>query len=330
MVYEDFKRALYRNVLGHKERTDVSVRLFECRTMYTDEESVHLIKAINWGSRGVKDVMVLDDMLCLSWGNDNVVSVKYWSVRLLFERYQEEGWLGVLPEIITKMEEGVNGRCKPRWRVSYEHCRRRHILRPLNYYRNRDELENCIYWRFGDVALVLYDLVFETEEDCTTMKIYREMTEEWGVKDDILLNNALVNTRDRMPPRLFHGNDLRYCRSQKDGIFMPGDGDIDVRIESQDGQESILGYRLTTTRWINGAIALFYPYVKEQLAWMMQGDFYVGFPSIHEAVIHPVRYKVLSEMKAAIQHTNIIFDEREMLTSRVYRYMSNRQELLEV
>lgn len=330
MMYEEFKRGLYRNVLGHMGETDARVFLFECRTMYTDEESVCMINAINLASRGVKDVMVLDDILCLAWENDTVVRLKYWNVRLLFERYLEEGWLSVLPEIITRMEEGANGKAKPKWRMSYERCRRRHILRPLNYYRNRDELENCIYRRFGDMALVLYDLVFETGEECSTMKIYREMAEEWGVKDDVLLNNALVNTRDRMPPRLFHGDDLRFDYSQKDGIFMPGEGDITVRIESRDGGEGIQGYRLTTSRWLNGAIAIFYPYVKEQLAWMMQGDFYVGFPSIHEAVIHPVRYKVLSEMKAAIHHTNIIFDEREMLTNRVYRYMSNRQELLEV
>lgn len=330
MVYEDFKRVLYRNVLQHGGKADVRVRLFECRRMYMDGESVQTIKAINLTSRGVKDVVVPDDMLCLSWGNDDSVSLKYWNVRLLFERYREEGWMSVLPEIIATMEEGENDRRKSGWGTNYDRCRRRHILRPLNYYHNREELENCIYRQFGDVALVLYDLVFETEEDCTTMKIYREIAEKWGVRDDILLNNALVNTRNRMPPRLFHGNDLRYCSSQKDGIFMPEDGDINVQIESQDGREGMLGYRLTTTRWLNGAIALFYPYVKEQLARMMKGDFYVGFPSIHEAVIHPVRCKVLSEMKAAIQHTNIIFDEREMLTNRVYRYMSNRQELLEM
>ncbi len=228
------------------------------------------------------------------------------------------------------MERSAGAGDRNGFSIRYENCRRRHILRPLNYMRNREELEGCIYWKFGDVALVLYDLVFETEQDCTTMKIYREMAEEWGVKEDVLLHNALFNTRDKMPPRLFHGNDLRYIRRVQEGIFMPEEGEAKVSLQEEDELEGMRGYRLTTTRWINGAIAVFYPYVKEQLAWMLQGDFYVGFPSIHEAVIHPVRYKVLSEMKAALYHTNIVFDEREMLTNRVYRYMSSRQELLEV
>ncbi len=330
MTYEYFKRALYHNVLRQRVRADVCVRLFECHVMYTDEESVRMIKVVNLTTRGASDVVVLDDMLCLAWENGGLVSVKYWRVKRLYERYRRGGWIHVLPEIVEKMESGGNGEWRPKWRASYERCRRRQVLRPLNYYRNREELEDCIYWRFGDVALVLYDLVFETEEDCTTMKIYREMAEEWGVEDDILLNNALFNTRVRMPPRLFHGNDIRFQRSQNDGIFMPGDGEINVRIEEENEQEGMRGYRLTTTRWINGAIALFYPYVKEQLAWMMKGDYYVGFPSIHEAVVHPVRHKVLSEMKAAIQHTNIVFDEREMMTDRVYRYLSSRMELVEV
>ncbi len=226
--------------------------------------------------------------------------------------------------------ESGRGDGRARWCIHYERSRRRHIIRPLNYYCNRGELEDCIYWRFGDVALVLYDLVFETDDDCTTMKISREMTEEWGVSDEILLNNALLNTCAKMPPRLFYGDDLRYRCKAESGIFMPGEGSVNMTLGGNSEREAMLGYRLTTTRRINGAVALFYPHVKERLAGMMQGDFYVGFPSIHEAVIHPVRYKVLSGMKAAIYHTNLVFDERELLTNRVYRYMSSRQELLEV
>lgn len=231
--------------------------------------------------------------------------------------------MGVLPEIVVRLQEGEN---RLKRTSGYEQSRRRHILRPMNYHFNRAELENCIYWRFGDMALVLYDLMFETEDECTTMKINREMAEEWRMEDEVLLKNALLNTRDRMPPRLFCEENGRYS----DGVFMPEDGPVSVHIRRSDSRDGMIGYRLTTVRQINGAIAVFYPYVKERLAWMMKGDFYVGFPSIHEAVIHPVRHRVLGEMKEALRHTNLLFDQREMLTGRVYRYMESRQELLEV
>lgn len=328
MIYEKFKRELYCNVMQQRCRTDVIVRLFECREICMDEEGLQMIYLINLADHGVRDAVVREDILCMSWGG-GIANMKYWRVPFLYERFQREGWMGVLPEIVVRLQEGGSEE-RSKWRSGYEYSRRRHILRPLNYYFNREDLEGCIYWRFGDVALVLYDLVFETEEDCTTMKVNREMAEDWHVEDSILLNNALLNTRERMPPRLFGGDDFRSGCDRKEGIFMPEDGQISVPIPGRDEREEMKGYRLTTVKRTNGAVALFYPYVKERLAWMLQGDFYVGFPSIHEAVVHPVRYRVLSEMKEAIRHTNLVFDQREMLTNRVYRYMSSRQELLEV
>lgn len=329
-MYEDFKRELYRNVMQQKCGTGVTVRLFERRMICADEEGIRMIKLVNLACFGVKDIVVREDVLCLSWGGGGLVNMKYWRVQLLYERFQKEGWMGVLPEIVIRLQEGGNNESRSKWKSGYEQSRRRHILRPLNYHFNRTELENCIYWRFGDMALVLYDLMFETEEDCTTMKINREMAEDWHLEDNILLHNALLNTRERMPPRLFCGDDMEYGHCMSDGVFMPEDGPINVCIRRNDGREGMTGYRLTTTRRINGAIAVFYPYVKEQLAWMMKGDFYVGFPSIHEAVVHPVRHRALREMKEAIRHTNLLFDQREMLTGRIYRYMGSRQELLEV
>ncbi|MCM1043868.1 MAG: DUF5688 family protein [Candidatus Gastranaerophilales bacterium] len=325
MMYEDFKRELYRNVMHQRRGRDVVVRLLECHMICADEEGIQMIKLINLACYGVKDIIVREDILCLSWGEGGLVNMKYWRVQLLFQRFQTEGWMGVLPEILVKLQEGGS---RLRRTSGYEQSRRRHILRPMNYYLNRAELENCIYWRFGDIALVLYDLMYESEDECTTMKINREMAEEWCLEDEALLRNALLNTRDRMPPRLFAGNDPEEG-GYDDGIFMPEDGAVSIHIH-RSAVRGGMGYRLTTVRRINGAIAIFYPSIKERLAWMIKGDYYVGFPSIHEAVIHPVRYGALCEMKEAIRHTNLLFDQRDMLTGRVYRYMESRQELLEV
>ena len=111
---------------------------------------------------------------------------------------------------------------------------------------------------------------------------------------------------------------------------MPEDGKVNIFVDAEDELEGIQGYRLTTVKWVNGAVALFYPCVMKRLAEMLGGDYYVGFTSIHEAVIHPIRYKILNEMKAAILHTNAVCEETEMLTNCVYRYCSVKDMLLEV
>ena len=43
---------------------------------------------------------------------------------------------------------------------------------------------------------------------------------------------------------------------------------------------------ITTTKQINGAIAMFYPGVKEKIAQMAGGFFYAAFTSIHDVRIH--------------------------------------------
>ena len=99
----------------------------------------------------------------------------------------------------------------------------------------------------------------------------------------------------------------------------------------QPGNEvdGTLGYRLTTSKSINGAIAIFYPGVKERLGELF-GDYYVGFTSIHEAVIHPVARQSPLCMKESIREINAAFPREEMLTNRVYRYNTWNQELVEV
>ncbi len=58
MKYEEFKRALYGNVLRHRKGEAVKVRLFESQVMYTDVESVREIREIHLACQNVRDGMV--------------------------------------------------------------------------------------------------------------------------------------------------------------------------------------------------------------------------------------------------------------------------------
>lgn len=338
MMYEEFMWELYDNVAGREEAAGKKVRLIGPGIMYMDKEGMRMAELIFSGLHGREEGESREDILCVSWGR-GISKLVYWKVGVLYERFLLEGWQGILPEITLRLQRLVEQNQKTErkgaegenfWSAGYEQSRDRHILRPLNYFYGREELENCIYRRFGDIAIVLYLLVHETPGDCMTMKLNRGMTEHWGIPDRVLWSNALLNTRVRMAPRLFHGDEVRTGDCKKRGIFMPEDGVVSVEVHAEDVWECMRGYRLTTTRWLNGAIALFYPGVKERLAEMMGGDYFVGFTSIHEAVIHPVQHKILGEMRAAIQHINAVFDEKEMLTNRIYRYCAARGELIEV
>lgn len=331
MTYEEFKKELYRNILQQEETKDKQVRLFERKSICVDTQDIHIIKALNVSCYGFADVVVHEDILCVLWGLQERLSMMHWKVRPLFEQYKQEGWQSVLPEIISRLQQvGKSNQFLFMENGSYEECSDRLILRPLNYLRHRQSLNNCIYWRYGDIALVLYGLVSDVDSEYITMKIKQEFTKRWDISNEQLLANTLWNCYAKMPPRLFRAEDMINNPEQEQGVFMSGEKGIAVRINRKNKREGMRGYRLTTTRQMNGALAIFYPGVKERIAEILGGDFFVGFTSVHEAVIHPVIHKNLNDMKAAIQHVNAVFDEQDMLTNRVYRYSCKRKQLLEV
>lgn len=111
---------------------------------------------------------------------------------------------------------------------------------------------------------------------------------------------------------------------------MPGEAAEEApvfQIHPDNEMEGALGYRLTTTRTMNGAVALFYPGVQERLAQLMGGDYHVGFTSIHEAILHPVNRQSPENMRDSIHDINEVFPRDEMLSNEVFRYYTGRKEL---
>ncbi len=331
MTYEEFKKELYRNIVQQENNTGRQVKLLEKCSICGTIEDMRLIRALNLNLYGVEDIILREDILCVFCGRGHMQSMLHWKVRSLYERFKKEGWQSVLPEIMIKLQQAEKiGKQMPINYDSYEISSENLILRPLNYHQCIDELDNCIYWKFGDIVLVLYGLIGDEDGQYLTMKIYREMTYRWNIEEEQLLTNALLNSYAKMPPRLYHAEQmLRNC-NRTGGVFMPGEQGEHIIIHPENKWERLKGYRLTTTRQVNGALAIFYPGVKMRLAEIMGGDYFVGFTSIHEAVIHPISSRVLKEMKESIRHVNAVFDEKEMLTNQVYRYCCNRREMIEV
>lgn len=153
--------------------------------------------------------------------------IQHWLIRSLYERYGQEGWQSILPEISAGLTEDdeeedivLSGE-----NLSYAVCRRHMIVRPVNYERCRQELGNAIYRKIGDVALVLHLLTSEKTGSSLTIQVSRGMVLPWKLTEDQLITEAMMNTCRKMPPRLFLGDDRRKffpmrkafcCRKRKD------------------------------------------------------------------------------------------------------------------
>jgi len=329
MTYEEFKRELCRNLQQQGLPGRARVLLLEKGAVYEDENLEHILRMVNVSDYGKEDGVLREDILCVVWKRMRTVSILHWKVRTIYEQFKQEGWQNVLPALVTQIRQ-LGQLDRSVIRGDYTGKCERLLLRPIYYPNLRGEEDNIIFWKFGDIALVLYLLVQRDTENIITVKLHREMAKAWNMTDDVLLTNALLNTYAKMPPRLYYGTDIRSHYDNHYGVFMPGERGITIRVHPRSERERLHGYLLTTSDRRNGAVALFYPGVKERLAELLGGDYYVGFTSIHEAVIHPVGHKVLHQLKESINRTNIVFDNSEMLSAQVYRYSCKRKELIEV
>ena len=187
----------------------------------------------------------------------------------------------------------------------YDLIKDRLIIRPLNYSNNKNNLEDYVYDTFGDIALVLY-AVIDDEESLHTVKIPYDIFKKWNLDKKVVFTAAMDSTKKSAEARIY--TDLRSIN---------GDG---MDINDNVILESNTIPMITTIRKTNGAIAMFYPGVKEKIAEMFDDSFYVAFTSIHEAMIHKKGTIEPSSIRRNIRATNRTFGKEETLTEEVYYY----------
>ena len=331
MTYRDFKEQLYHCLLELETTKRAEIGILEKGICYEDETALNVIRAVNLSEKGREDRMLKVDLLYAVWRDQDYDCMLYWPVRQYFERFKTEGWQSILPELAVAIsrKDPKNGIDRESDNSFVEH-RANLILRPLHLPLYEEELGVSLYWNFGEIALVLYLLVFDDPENFISMKLERNMTDKWHRRDEVLLTGALLNCCSRMPARLYKAQDALDYYDERGGVFMPGEKGIPIHIDPADQRQGEIGYRLTTSRRVNGAVAIFYPGVKERLAELFEDDFYVGFTSVHEVCIHPVKHKRLSDVRAAVYHDHAVIEKRNILTDKLYRYVALRGELMEV
>ena len=310
--YKKFKDELFVAILQRVEMEGKNVRILEQECLENEGET-----------------------LCIVWREEDGRHVLYWELPVLYSNFQKEGWEGILHEmayrlrlygILKKNMDDETPKLLLRRTEAYEDI----ILRPLNYDYFRNELKDGLYWRFGDIALVLYRMVYKDAGRNFAEKMNRRMTEQIPDSDNAILTNALFTTYAEMPPALYSEAESVKLSNGKRVRFMNRLKAEAASLGINGEKDGVIGYRLSTVSGTNGAVALFYPGVRQRLAELFGGDYYVGFISVHEAVIYPVRYKRLSAMKAALARGNALCDKKEMLTNNVYRYCRGQNRFVEV
>lgn len=208
--------------------------------------------------------------------------------------------------------------------MSYDEIKNRLFIRPLNFDNNKERLRDGVYKKIGDMALVLYLLIPGFgEEMIVSRMIDNDVASEWNMSKESLIGDALINTSIMYEPRMYGVLEL-YTQDKNVGIFM-----------GENGRKVIANElnlcTFTTIPHTNGAVSFWYPGVKERIAEMAEGDYYIAFTGISEYHIHPIGWAAAEEIQDSLNSMNECLNTKAVLLSRyVYKYDSLSNDIYKV
>jgi hypothetical protein len=245
-------------------------------------------------------------------------------MKYLYQSFEENGWDFVWEIIdgnltyasklnLENIDESLN---------DYELIKERLIIRPINYTDNKYELNRCVYRLEGDIALVLYIWLSNTEEyGLTTFKIHKNIFKLWGKDIDEVIDTALVNSNVRAVPRMYNTLSEMENPSYQTGAYMS----LGAKYQLAAGMISSV---FTTYPYLNGAVSFWYPGVSEKIAQMAGGDYYVAFTGIHEFHVHPISSARPLDILKHLKNMNKNMNKKdEILSRKVYLYHADTKKL---
>lgn len=253
-------------------------------------------------------------------GNE-VSTMCRFSVDKLYKIYKKSGWDSVLNEIRTAIQASKKSYDIniPSALSDYDLAKSRLIIRPINFSNSSTILEQCVYKRVEDIALALYMILKDdkTSSHLSTTKVMLSSLDIWGKTIDDVWDVAMANTQAWAPPRMYTSMSDILHPAPSVGDFMNEDISINW--------DSFMPPVVTTTRQVNGAVALFYPGVLERLSELVGDSFYVAFTSIHEAYIHKYGTKKPSAIRNSLLDTVNHGAQDELLTRNVFFYDAGKK-----
>lgn len=314
--------------------TGVIINAYHKDAQPTTDAEKELYKAINtkYCNDSSTDTLLID-MIVINLTADNAPSTKdsvFFKVDSLKRLYSEGGADAVIKTAAENIKyalyikEQANSTADSL--EKYENIKDKLILRPLNYDHNTSKLDGFLYKKIGDIAITLYAVVLDDQENgiLNTIKVPENIIETWDRTTEEVYTNALENTNKLYKPRLYtnifdiDSTPIKNCALMEKGYTV-----------TELNTDSIT--LLTTDRRTNGAIAAFLPGVLDRISKLYgNSDFYIAFTSIHEAMIHKLGSIEPAAIKRNVTEINRIFGCSDTLSNTVWLYSADTKELAPV
>lgn len=189
---------------------------------------------------------------------------------------------------------------------------------------NISMLQNTPHRMKDDMAIIYRVVVNQGKDGIGSAIVTEQYAKHLNLNENDLYKIAMENTPKLLPAKM---NDLFEEVKKMSAAMMPNDFDM-AKLDLTDVAPHL--YVLTNKENLDGAAAIFYPGVQEEIYKNLKSEYYVIPSSVHETLILPKNGALLGshELRAMvddINHTHVAPDE--VLTDNVYEYDARSKTL---
>lgn len=178
------------------------------------------------------------------------------------------------------------------------------VYKIINYKMNQSLLQEIPHFRFLDLAIVFYCLIYTDDSGNASILIHDNHLKYWNVTPEELMTLARENTPALLP---YEVKNMYHILKDEFSIPTPNTYPMFV---------------LTNTSRLNGAVCILYKNLLKQISDKLSSDFYILPSSVHEVILIPTSNKgsilELSEMVKEVNATEVAEDE--LLSEHAYYY----------
>lgn len=264
-----------------------------------------------------------------------------------FERYQKgESMGGLIREIIHIIEKNqISTNLDIEFFADYEKVRKRLVFRLIHRKKNEELLKKIPFQPFEDLAVVCHCLMMTQEIGTGTILIHHEHLKAWNISEEQLFEDAKQNSPRIEPYCILKMSDMvrdilkdsvkeqveEICEQypqNKEELFEKTMENMVHDIE----EHQVPMYVLTNIRRYYGAACMVYPGILQEMARLLQDDFYILPSSVHEIIFisksKALDASFLNEMIQEVNQTQV--DEEEWLSDHTYLYQRNLKKLISI
>lgn len=294
MDFKTFKEEVKENVRAHlpKEAKDVELSFGTYQKMNYSYEALF----INIPEKNAQVSINLDE---------------------LYEAYKDGQDLSKFYEIIPEIVESKEVDRAKEISFDYEQVKPHLFIRVDRVEGNENILENVPHCQMEDLALTYHVLLNKDGEGISKAMITNSWLEILGVTQEQLHQDALNNSQKLFPLSVMTITQAVMGGIDPTGVFASSQESLEEALKDEEIPLIVVTNKTKT----DGAAALFYPEVMEQLGEKI-GDFTILPSSTHETLILPdsegMPIQHLKEMVAEVNGSFV--EDADRLTDEVYHF----------